>query len=162
MLNHPTLEKLADLRLHSMAQALQEQIQLDDIERLSFEERLGLLLDREVNDRENRRLSQRLRKATLRQSACLEDIDFRTTRGLDQGQVLKLAECQWVRKHLNCLITGPTGIGKSYLACALGHKACLEGYQIKYYRLARLLEALVSKFISTIHIEEAISPFGGI
>ncbi len=142
MLNHPTLEKLTQLRLHSVAKALTDQQMLNNLESMDFEQRLGLLLDRELTDRENRRLAQRLRKATMRHNACLEDIDLRTTRGLDRTVILKLGECQWIQKHLNCLITGPTGIGKSYLACALGHKACLEGYTVKYYRLSQLLEAL--------------------
>jgi DNA replication protein DnaC len=125
-----------------MLQALQEQTQLPEIEALSFEERLGLLVDREATERENRRLRTRLNKAKLRQSACLEDIDFQAVRGLDRALVLRLGTCQWIESKYNVLITGPTGVGKSYLGCALAHKACLTGYSAYYERLPRLLEAL--------------------
>jgi DNA replication protein DnaC len=136
------LEKLRSLRLSGMLQALQEQTQLPEIEALSFEERLGLLVDREATERENRRLRTRLNKAKLRQSACLEDIDFQAVRGLDRALVLRLGTCQWIESKYNVLITGPTGVGKSYLGCALAHKACLTGYSAYYERLPRLLEAL--------------------
>lgn len=111
---------------------------------LEFEERLGLLADRELTDRENRRLAARLRKAKLRQTATLEDIDFRHPRGLDKSLILALAGCQWIKEHRNCLITGPTGAGKSYLACALGHKACREGYSVHYVRAPRLFQELAT------------------
>ncbi len=142
MLNHPTFDKLRTLRLSGMLQALQEQTQMSEIEALSFEERLGLLVDREVTERENRRLHTRLRKAHLRQRASIEDIDFQAARGLDRAQVMRLAGCQWVAARHNVLITGPTGVGKSYLGCALAHKACLKGYSAFYRRLPRLLEQL--------------------
>lgn len=142
MLNHPTLDKLHALRFTGMAKAYEEQLRLSDIETLSFEERLGLLVDREMTEREDRRLASRLKQAKLRQSACVEDIDFRHRRGLDKTLVTKLATCQWLREHLNLIVTGPTGIGKSYLACALAHKACLEGFTALYARLPRLLEEL--------------------
>jgi hypothetical protein len=111
MLNHPTYEKLRTLRLSGMLQALHEQTQMPEIEALSFEERLGLLVDREATERENRRLQTRLRKAKLRQQASIEDLDFHTARGLDRALVLRLSSCQWVEARHNVLITGPTGVG---------------------------------------------------
>jgi DNA replication protein DnaC len=142
MLTHPTLEKLCALRLNGMLKALEEQTAMPDIEALSFEERLGLLVDRELTERDSRRLGTRLRRARLRQSACLEDLDYRAPRGLDKALMATLASCGWVNEHLNVLITGPTGVGKSYLACALAHKACREGYSALYQRLPRLLQDL--------------------
>jgi DNA replication protein DnaC len=113
MLIHPTLDTLRALGLTAMAQALEEQLQLPDIGALSFEERLGLLVDRELTARESRRLKTRLRQATLRHgAACIEDIDHRAARGLDRGLIATLATGQWVRDHHNVLIVGPTGTGK--------------------------------------------------
>jgi DNA replication protein DnaC len=142
MLNHPTLDKLAALNLRGMLKALEEQSQMTEATALSFEERLGLLVDREWTERENRRLAARLAKARLRQAAALEDIDWRAPRGLDRSVVLALGSGQWIAQHQNCLITGPTGVGKSWLACALGHKACREGYSVLYLRLTRLWREL--------------------
>jgi DNA replication protein DnaC len=142
MLTHPLFEKLTQLRLLGMLLALKELMNATDTERLSFEERLGLLVDREVCHRENRQLSSRLKKAKLRQSACVEDVDFRHRRGLDQALFLQLAQCVWIKQHHNVLIIGPTGVGKTYLACALAHKACREGYSAMYFRLPRLLQEL--------------------
>jgi len=142
MLNHPTLDKLETLRFTGMAKALTEQISLPDIEALSFEERLGLLVDREMTEREDRRLKTRLRRAKLKQNACVEDMDFRQPRGLDKSLVLDLSQCQWIKQHLNLLITGPTGVGKTWIACALAQKACREGYNALYLRLPRLLQEL--------------------
>jgi len=113
MLNHPTLDKLHALKFTGMAKALNEQMQLPDIEKLAFEERLGLLVDREMTERDDRRLKSRLRKARLRQQACIEDIDYRHARGLDRSLITDLAQCLWAKKNLNILITGPTGVGKS-------------------------------------------------
>ena len=142
MLKHPTLDKLHALKLTGMAAALEDQSATPDITDLSFEERLGLLVDREMTERDNRRMSSRLRRAKLRHAAILEDIDYRNSRGLDKGLVQSLASCQWVKEHLNVLITGPTGVGKTWLACALAHKACREGYTAQYVRLTRLLRDL--------------------
>lgn len=142
MLTHPTMEKLQTLRLGGMLKALEEQQRMPDIEELSFEQRLGLLIDREMTERENRRLSTRLKKAKLRHSCCVEDLDFKSSRGLDKSLILSLAACSWIGRGLNVLVCGPTGVGKSYLACALGHKACLEGYSVAYLRLPRLFEEL--------------------
>lgn len=140
MLNHPTLDTLLALKLTGMAKAFSEQMALPESHALSFEERLGLLVDRELTVRSDRRLTTRLRQAKLRVSASLEDLDYRHPRGLDKALVLRLASCQWVQEHAKVLITGPTGIGKPWLSCALGHQACREGYTVLYLRLPRLLQ----------------------
>lgn len=142
MLTHPTLDKLSQLKLTGMVRALKEQDALPEAASLPFEERLGLLVDRELTERDNRRMQQRLKQARLKQQAAIEDLDFKTPRGLDRALILKLAACEWVSGHLNVLITGPTGVGKTYLACALAHKACREGYSALYVRLPRLLQEL--------------------
>ena len=142
MLIHPTLEILQRLRLRGMYKALQEQLQLPETDALSFEERLGLLLEHEVTERETRRLRTRLKQAKLREHAAIEDIDYRANRGLDKGLMTRLASCQWIGEHLNVLITGPTGVGKTWIACALANKACREGYTARYLRLPRLLQEL--------------------
>ena len=142
MLPHPTLDKLQTLRLHGMLKALNEQLKTPDIDSLSFEERLGLLVDRELTERDDKRLSSRLRQARLKHNACLEDIDYRSPRGLDKALILQLSSGQWLRDGLNLIIGGPTGVGKTWLACALAHQACREGYSVRYLRLPRLLEEL--------------------
>lgn len=142
MLNTATIERLDELRLIGMARALREQIEMPEIEQLGFDERFGLLVDRELSERADRQLKRRLKHATLRQSACLADIDYRKTRGLDKRMILELASCDWIARHHNVIITGATGVGKSFVACALAHTACLEGYGAMYYRLPRLVEEL--------------------
>ena len=143
MLTHPSLEQLQQLRLSGMLKALQEQLQNPEYQALAFEERLGLLLDREVTERENRRLQTLLRKAKLhQQGAALEDLDHQAPRGLDRGLMTRLGSMQWTRERFNLLITGPTGTGKSWIACAMGNKACREGLSTRYFRLSRLLQAL--------------------
>lgn len=142
MLLHPTIEKMQALRLTGMVEALTEQMQQADIDTLSFEERMGLLVERETNYRENKRLTNRLKRAKLNLAASMADIDYRPARGLDRSQLLTLADCQWVKKQRNILIVGPSGTGKTFLACALSHKACLEGYRAHYVRLPRLLPEL--------------------
>lgn len=142
MLTYPSLDKLKAMRFTGMARALEEQMQMPEIDSLSFEERLGLLIDREMTERENRRLATRLKKAKLRQDAAIEDIDYHHPRGLDRSLMAKLSSCQWISQHLNVLITGPTGCGKTYIACALANKACREGYSAHYTRLPRLLQQL--------------------
>ena len=142
MLHHPTLDKLQQLRLTGMYQALREQLTLPAIDELSFEERLGLLADRELTERDNRRLQTRLRQARLKQSACLEDLDTRIPRGLDQALIAQLANGQWIREGLNVLLLGPTGVGKTWIACALAQQACRQGYTTRYLRVPRLFEDL--------------------
>jgi DNA replication protein DnaC len=142
MLVHPTLEKLHALKFLGMATAFTEQMKMPEAADLSFEERLGFLVDREMTDRENRRLKNRLKTAKLRESASVEDIDYRHPRGLDKAMMLKLCDCSWVRDHRNVFFTGPTGVGKTYLSCALGQKACREGYSTLYVRMPRLLNDL--------------------
>jgi DNA replication protein DnaC len=142
MLTHPTLEKLTALKLTAMAAAFSEQLAIPDMLDLPFEDRLGLLVDREMTDRDNRRLKTALKKASLRLSATVEDINFRHPRGLDKAVIATLASCQWVQAHDNILITGQTGTGKTYLACALAHKACREGFTAQYVRLPRFLPEL--------------------
>jgi len=142
MLLHPLLEQLRELRCIGMAQALEEQLQHHDLP-LTFEERLSQIVERECCLRDNRRLTQRLKSATLKQSsACVEDIDYRASRGLIRSVINTLSECQWVRDKHNLLLVGPTGTGKSYLACALSHKACLMGFNVRYVRLPQLLQEL--------------------
>lgn len=142
MLTHPTSEKLQALRLLGMAKALDEQRRMPEIQDLGFEERLGLMVDREVTERDNRRLGSRLRKAKLRLDAAVEDIAYRPARGLDKSLMLALSSCRWIDEHLNILITGATGVGKSYIACALAQKACRDGHTVLYFRLPRLLQEL--------------------
>lgn len=142
MLKHATLDQFAELKLHGMARAFEEQMQMPEIRSLSFEERLGLLVEREATERASRRLTSRLRKAKLREQAAIEDIDWRARRGLDKRQVLTLASCQWITDHLNVLITGKAGVGKTFLACALAQKACREGYTALYLRVPRLFRDL--------------------
>lgn len=142
MLTNPTLEKLRQMKFHGMARAFEEQLNSSDFEALSFAERLGLLVEREFIERENRRLASRLRQAKLRQQACMEDIDYQHPRGLDKSLMQSLVSCRWLRERHNVLITGLTGTGKTYLACALGHRACLEGFKVQYYRSPRLFREL--------------------
>ncbi|MGC8756809.1 MAG: IS21-like element helper ATPase IstB [bacterium] len=142
MLNNPTIDKLYGLRLMGMAKAYEEQTQMREINELDFEQRFGLLVDREMTERQNRRLTNRLKFAKLRLNASFEDIDLRSQRGLDKHLLLKLGSCEWIKDHQNVLLTGPTGIGKSYIACALANSACRQGYKALYQRLPRLFEEL--------------------
>jgi DNA replication protein DnaC len=142
MMYHPTVDKLQQLKLTGMVSALQEQQSVSGIASMPFEERLGLMVDRELTERDNRRMQTRLRAAKLKQNTAIEDTDFKRPRGLDRSLILKLSDCQWVAEHLNILMTGPTGIGKTWLACALAQKACREGYSSYYVRLPRLLQEL--------------------
>jgi DNA replication protein DnaC len=142
MLIHPTIERLRALGLAAMADALVELQNAPDAAELTREDWLGLLVDREATSRENKRLARRLREARLRQSAAVEDVDFRAPRGLDRALFQKLASCEWVRDHHHLVVVGPTGIGKSWLACALGHKACREGFSVLYKRATRLFSDL--------------------
>lgn len=142
LINH-TLEKLHSLRLAGMADALSDQLEHPDrYGELEFTARLGLLVDREAQDRDNRRLTRDLKTARLRAQACVEDIDFRRPRGLDRTQILSLAEAGWVTNHRDLLISGATGCGKTYLACALAQAAIRRGHKALYWRLPRLLDEL--------------------
>jgi DNA replication protein DnaC len=142
MLTHPTYDQLLALGLTGMAKALEEQRRQRNVEGLSFEERLGLLVDREAVERESKPLVLRLKYANLRQSAVVEDLDTQAARGLDKALFAKLAAGEWIARRQDLLITGKTGTGKSWLACALGHKACRDDRSVLYYRVPRLLDAL--------------------
>ena len=143
MLYTQTVEKLHALRLEGMVQALEEQRQQKDILRLDFEERLGLLVERQWIWKENRGLALRLQNAQLKISnATMEDLDYRPSRGLKRAQIEQLRASQWVKGHRNCLITGSTGSGKTYLGCALGTQACRDGYRTLYFYAPKFFRAL--------------------
>jgi DNA replication protein DnaC len=144
MLIHPMAERMRGLGLTAMADAFFEMQTTDAANDLAREEWLGLLLDREATSRENKRLGHRLRQARLRQNAVIEDTDYRTPRGLDRALFQKLAGCDWIRASQHLVIGGPTGVGKSWLACALGHKACREGFSVLYRRAPRLFAELAT------------------
>lgn len=142
MLTQPTLTRLRALKLFGLADAFAQQLEQPPTQALAFEERLALLVEREITYRENRRLQSLLRAAKLRQSACVEDIDYRHPRGLDRALVGTLSNGDWIRARHNLHITGPTGTGKSWLACAFGHQACRQGLSVRYERTGRLLDQL--------------------
>ena len=142
MLIHPTVERLRSLGLAAMADTLVELQNNPEAAEMSHADWLGLLIDREATSRDNRRLSRRLTAAKLRQAATIENIDFRTSRGLDRSLFQTLATCRWVRDCNHLAIVGPTGTGKSWLACALGNKACRDGFSVLYKRAPRLFADL--------------------
>jgi len=142
MLINPTVDGLYALNLPAMARALVDQRERADHQALSFEERLGLLVDLELQDRENRRLQRSLKSAKLRGNAVIEDLDFRRPRGLDRSQMLNLAESLWVANHHNVLVVGATGLGKTYVACALAHSAIRHRHSALYLRGPRMLDEL--------------------
>jgi DNA replication protein DnaC len=142
MLSNHTHERLAALGLAGMAKAFDDQQRQPDVTALTFEQRLGLMIDREATERENKRLIARLKFASLRQAAIVEDVDLRAPRGIDRAFFAKLVDGDWISRKQNLLITGPTGVGKSWIACALGHKACRDNRSVLYHRLPRLFEAL--------------------
>ena len=143
MLRNPTWEKLIELRLHGMAGSLREQLNKNEYSELMFEERLGIMVDSEMLERQNRLLKTRLSQSKLKLRACVEDIDYKARRGLDKSVLKSLAACKWIQDRLNVLITGPCGVGKSFIACALGHRACMNGLKVLYVRSTRLTEDLI-------------------
>lgn len=145
MLYQPTLQALRQLNLTAMAEALEEQSLLPQVQDLPFEERLGLLLDRELSARDQRRLTRLLKLAHLKHNACVEDIDYRASRGLERPRMRSLIQNTWIRQGQNLLITGATGTGKTWLACALGQQACRQGLSVRYLRLPRLFEELQTR-----------------
>jgi DNA replication protein DnaC len=143
MLTQPTIEKLIAMRLRGMAEAFREQQESVDSQRLSFEERLGLLIDRQWSWRQNLALERRLRNGRLQGSACIEDIDYRVPRGLDRQVVRSLIqESAWVREHQHLFLIGPTGIGKTWLARAFAQKACRDGYTALFQKATELFRSL--------------------
>ena len=139
MLDHPTLDQLQSRKLTGLAQAFEEQLQRTDLNDLSFDDRLAFRVEREHAVRSNRQRTYRLRRAQLKLNATVEDIDHRAPRGLDKSTRNELARCRFINDHLNVLITGPTGVGKTYLACAIAHSACRNGFSARYLRVPRLL-----------------------
>ena len=143
MLNEETHDKLIALQLHGLAAAFKTYLdQTHGRDELAFEERFGIFVDREWTERQQRRLTNRLKTAKLREPACMEDINYRHPRGLDRSVMQRLATCHWVKEHEAVLLTGMTGVGKTWLACALAHQACREGYTSTYVRVPRLLHGL--------------------
>lgn len=144
MIIHPVIENLKKLRLAGAAEALEIQLKNPNSEHLLFEERLALLIDNELLLRENKRLHNRLKKAKFKQNACLQDIDYRSPRGLDKRHFMSFENCQWITTHKNILITGPTGTGKSYLAEALAHNACMKSFIAQRLQLPRFFSQLTA------------------
>jgi len=142
MLNQHTREQLHALNLTGMLDALEQQQAQPETHDLAFEERLALLVEREIMHRENRRLARLLKTAKLRVDACVEDIDYRHPRGLQKSRMAQLGSLDWARQSLNLCLTGPTGCGKTWIACALGNQACRQGLSVRYLRLPTLLEQL--------------------
>lgn len=142
MLREQTFEKLYAMKLNGMAEAYEEYVNNPDDDASAFEERLGMMVERQWCWKEDRALRRRLQYAGLKQQACIEDIDYRHRRGLKRAQIEQLAGSGWVRQHYNCIITGPTGVGKSYLACALAQKACRDGYRALYYYVPKLFREI--------------------
>lgn len=142
MLHHPTLERLHELGLEGMAKGFRDLAANPESQGLDHAEWLGLLVEQEATLRQQRRFEARSRTAKLRHTASIEDVNYKAARGLDRAMFLRLASCDWIREHRHCLITGPCGVGKSWLACALGDKACRENLSVLYQRSPRLFAAL--------------------
>jgi DNA replication protein DnaC len=142
MLDQQTIHTLNALKLPGMAQAFAEQLTQPNHQTLTFNERFGLIVDREIMHRDHQKLSRLLKNAKLKHTACVEDIDYRSGRGLEQGHLRALTTCDWIREAQNLILTGATGCGKTWLACAFGHQACRLGYSVTYTRTTRLIEEL--------------------
>ena len=142
MLHEPTMHKLYAMKLNGMAGAYEEQLQQSQMGELSFEDRFTLLVERQWIWKENRALTRRLKYAGLKLDACIEDIDYRHPRGLKRSTIEQLAACEWVKYHRNCIITGPTGAGKTFIGCALAHQACREGHRALYFYVPKLFREL--------------------
>ena len=142
MLIQPTIAQLKELRLTGMAKNLEDQLTNAAAVSLSFEERVGMMVDQEITYRKNQRLKRLLREAKLKANACTEDIDYKHSRGLDKSQMASLVTCQWIDSGHNLILTGPTGSGKTWLACAFGNQACRQGKSVLFHRLSLLLEDL--------------------
>jgi DNA replication protein DnaC len=142
MLNEQTIEKLYAMKLNGMADAFKEQLKQPETGELCFEERFGLLVDRQWTWKEDRRMKRLLSGAKLKINGCIEDIDYRAPRGLDKSVILRLASCDWIRHGQNVIITGPTGVGKTYLGCALANRACRMGQSAFYIRIPQLFSEL--------------------
>jgi DNA replication protein DnaC len=142
LLTEQTLEKLYAMRLNGMADAFKEQMMQPDMNDLSFEERFAFLVDRHWTFRENRRLQTLLRNARLKDNACIEDIDYKSPRGISKSLVLSLSGCDWIKNAQNIIVTGPTGVGKTYLACAFANSACRKGFSALYKRSSRLFQEI--------------------
>jgi DNA replication protein DnaC len=140
MLTQQTLNKLHDMKLIAMADAFSEQLGQPDLGDLSFEDRFAMLVDRQWSFKEDRRMSRLLRAAQLRDSACIENIDFKTPRALDKSLLVRLTAGDWIKKAQNVIVLGPTGVGKSYLACAIANSACRNGFPAMYKRAPRLYQ----------------------
>jgi DNA replication protein DnaC len=134
MLTEQTIDKLYFMKLTGMAEAFKDQLQQPSLNQLSFEERFGSLVDRQWTWKEEGRIKRLLEEAKLKINACMEDIDYKSPRGIDRSVIMSLSSCDWIKKHHNVIITGPTGAGKTFLACALANKACREGYRTFYIR----------------------------
>jgi DNA replication protein DnaC len=142
MLKNPTMGKLADLGFTGMLRALESQNELQELHTLSFEDRLAMLVDAECSERDTTQFTKRLKSARLRDTGCLENIDFKANRGIDKRLVAQLSEGVWLKEFRNILVTGKTGVGKTFMTCALGQKACRLGYTVQYYRAPRFFQEL--------------------
>lgn len=142
MLNEQTLEKLYSMKLNGMADAFKEQMRQPNMNELSFEERFGILVDNHWSWREDRQLKMLLKNARLKDNACTEDIDYKTPRGINKSVILSLSNCDWIKNVQNIIITGPTGVGKTYIACALANSACRKGFSSLYMRAPRLFQEI--------------------
>jgi DNA replication protein DnaC len=155
MLNEQTMTKLYTMKLNGIADGYKEQREQPKMADLSFDERLGMLVDRQWRWREDRALKTRLRNAMFKIHACIEDVDYRASRGVKRAQIDHLSSSEWVGYHQNLILTGPTGTGKTFLACALGQKACRDGYRVRYYVAAKLFREL-----SAAHIDGSFMRLG--